>query len=125
MSRLNILIVEDDPINILVAEKLLEKNFNIHTAKSALDAIDSVTKKYFDVILMDINLGDEQLDGIDVMKKIRNELNINSCKIYAVTSYALFDDRERFLKEGFDAYFSKPINKELIIKTINQDYAIV
>jgi two-component system cell cycle response regulator DivK len=125
MSRLNILIVEDDPINILVAEKLLEKNFNIHTAKSALDAIDSVTKKYFDVILMDINLGDEQLDGIDVMKKIRNELNINSCKIYAVTSYALFDDREHFLKEGFDAYFSKPINKELIIKTINQDYAIV
>ena len=48
------------------------------------------------------------------MKKIRNELNINSCKIYAVTSYALFDDRERFLKEGFDAYFSKPINKEHI-----------
>jgi two-component system cell cycle response regulator DivK len=125
MSRLNILIVEDDPINILVAEKLLEKNFNIHTAKSALDAIDSVTKKYFDVILMDINLGDEQLDGIDVMKKIRNELNINSCKIYAVTSYALFDDRERFLKEGFDAYFSKPINKELIIKTIQEDYTMV
>ena len=38
---------------------------------------------------------------------------------------ALFDDRERFLKEGFDAYFSKPINKEHIIKTIHQDYAIV
>jgi two-component system cell cycle response regulator DivK len=74
---------------------------------------------------MDINLGDEQLDGIDVMKKIRNELNINSCKIYAVTSYALFDDRERFLKEGFDAYFSKPINKELIIKTIQEDYTMV
>ena len=71
MSRLNILVVEDDPINILVAEKLLEKHFNIHIAKSAEAAIDSVTKTYFDVILMDINLGDDQLDGIDVMKKIR------------------------------------------------------
>ena len=125
MSRLNILVVEDDPINILVAEKLLERYFNIHIAKSAEAAIDSVTKNYFDVILMDINLGDVQLDGIDVMKKIRNELNINSCKIYAVTSYALFDDRERFLKEGFDAYFSIPINKEHIIKTIKEDYALV
>lgn len=125
MSRLNILVVEDDNINILVAEKLLEKHFNIHTAKSADEAIDSVTKTDFDVILMDINLGDDQLDGIDVMKKIRNEFKISSCKIYAVTSYALLDDRERFLKEGFDAYFSKPINKEHIIKTIHQDYAIV
>lgn len=121
MSRLNILVVEDDPINILVAEKLLEKYFNIHIAKSAEAAIDSVTKKYFNVILMDINLGDDQLDGIDVMKKIRNELNIHSSKIYAVTSYALFDDSERFLKEGFDAYFSKPINKDSIIKKVMED----
>ena len=125
MSRLNILVVEDDPINILVAEKLLERYINIHIAESAQDALDRVTKKSSDVILMDINLGDDQLDGIDVMKKIRNELNINSCKIYAVTSYALFDDREHFLKEGFDAYFSKPINKEHIIKTIKEDYALV
>ena len=123
MSRLNILVVEDDPINILVAEKLLEKHFNIHKAKSADEAIDSVTKTYFDVILMDINLGDDQLDGIDVMK-IGNEFKISLSKIYAVTSYALFDDRNA-LKEGFDAYFSKPINKEHIIKTIHQDYAIV
>lgn len=121
MSRLNILVVEDDKINILVAEKLLEKHFNIHTAKSADEAIDSVTKTDFDVILMDINLGDDQLDGIDVMKKIRNEFKISSCKIYAVTSYALFDDRERFLKEGFDAYFSKPINKDSIIKKVMED----
>ena len=52
MSRLNILVVEDDPVNILVAEKLLERYFNIHIAKSAEAAIDSVTKNYFDVILI-------------------------------------------------------------------------
>lgn len=125
MSFLNVLIVEDDPINILVAEKLLEKHFNIYKAKNAKTAIASVTNNKFDVILMDINLGDDHLDGIDVMKKIRYELNINTCKIYAVTSYALPYDKERFLKEGFDAYFPKPINKKHIIKTIYEDYALI
>ena len=117
-----VLIVEDDPINMLIAEKLFSKHFNISKATNGHEALDLVANSDFDVILMDINLGDETLDGIDVMKKIRTELQKPAMKIYAVTSYAMPEDRERFLKEGFDEYFTKPINKQAILERLNQEF---
>ena len=82
----------------------------------------AVIEKFdFDVILMDINLGDDALDGTEVMLKIKANPNKNFIKIYAVTSYALPEDRDRFLNFGFDYYFPKPINKDLIIEKIKED----
>ena len=118
---IRVLIVEDDPINLLVAKKLLEKHFEITSATNGYQALEVIEKFDFDVILMDINLGDDALDGTEVMLKIKANPNKNFIKIYAVTSYALPEDRDRFLNFGFDYYFPKPINKDLIIEKIRED----
>lgn len=119
--EIKVLIVEDDPINMLIARKLLEKHFKISTAVNGIDALNFIKNQAFDVVLMDINLGDDTLDGVEVMHRIKSNFPESNLKIYAVTSYAMPEDREKFLNEGFDAYFPKPINKDEIIERIHQD----
>jgi CheY-like chemotaxis protein len=116
--EVKVLIVEDDLINLLVAKKLLETHFTVSTASKVKDALEIVEIEKFDIILMDINLGDDEMDGIKVMKRIRSMPLSYAQKIYAVTSYAMPEDKQRFLQEGFDYYFAKPINKELIVERI-------
>lgn len=118
---IRVLIVEDDPINLLVAKKLLEKHFEITSATNGYQALEIIESSDFDLILMDINLGDDAIDGTEVMQKIKGNPNKKYIKIYAVTSYALPEDRERFLSFGFDYFFPKPINKDLIIEKIKED----
>lgn len=121
VDTISVLIVEDDPINLLIARKLLEKHFTITSVMNGNAALEKVNQYHFDVILMDINLGDEDLDGIEVMRRIRQQEHLNELKIYALTSYAMPEDKERFINEGFDFYFPKPINKDLIIEKIKSD----
>ncbi len=69
---------------------------------------------------MDINLGSNSLDGEEIMKVIKANPDNQNIKIMAVTSYAMPGDKQRFLDAGFDAYFSKPINKKEIIKEVKE-----
>lgn len=121
VDTISVLVVEDDPINLLIARKLLEKHFTITSVMNGHDALNAVNEKHFDVVLMDINLGDEDLDGIEVLRRIKLHKKFENLKIYAVTSYAMPEDKERFLNEGFDFYFAKPINKDQIISKIQED----
>jgi len=119
--EITVLVVEDDPINMLVAQKLLEKSFIIYTASKANIALELISQQKFDIILMDINLGSDSIEGIELMQQIKNEEKENAPKIYAVTSYAMPEDKEKFLNFGFDWYFPKPISKEMIIEKIKLD----
>ena len=118
IKDLEVLIVEDDAINRLIAVKLFQKHLNLSVAKDGYEAIEMASKQSFDVILMDINLGDITMDGIDVMNKIRQNFTHQKAKIYALTAYSLPNDKEKFLKEGFDYYFSKPFDKNMILQQI-------
>jgi CheY-like chemotaxis protein len=64
----------------------------------------------YDLILMDINLGDPEKDGVYYLKELR-KTRYQKKPIVAVTAYAMSGDRERFMDAGFDEYFSKPIEK--------------
>ncbi|HXA01709.1 MAG TPA: response regulator [Cytophagaceae bacterium] len=119
-EKKKILIVEDDDINMFILESLLKKEFVLTKAKNAGEALKLAEENKFDAVLMDINLGNESIDGIEAMKRIRDmEKNVDT-QIFAVTSYALPEDRKRFLDEGFDAYFPKPLLKEDLIRELNK-----
>jgi CheY-like chemotaxis protein len=119
-EKKKILIVEDDEINMFILDRLLRKEFLLSKAKNAGEALQLAEADKFDAVLMDINLGNDSMNGIEAMKLIRSmERNI-SAKIFAVTSYALPEDRQRFLDEGFDAYFPKPLLKEDLIRELNK-----
>ncbi|MEO1255240.1 MAG: response regulator, partial [Bacteroidota bacterium] len=125
LTRMNILIVEDNEINAKLLNIMLkELKFIDHThiASDAKTAIAASVKTHFDIVLMDINLGDGQMDGIETMKVLKSREDYKEIPIYAITCYSLPGDREKFLKEGFDRYFSKPVSQEQLLESIREDY---
>jgi CheY-like chemotaxis protein len=118
-EKKKILIVEDDEINMYIMDKLLKKEFVLSKANNGDEALQLAGDNHFDVVLMDINLGNTSIDGIEVMKRIRCMEMHKSTPIFAVTSYAMPEDNRRFLDLGFDAYFAKPLQKENLIEKIN------
>ena len=117
MTRL--LCVEDDSINAFIMEKLLGKDYDIVIAEDGDSCIKLLENKIFDVILLDINLGRGKMDGIELLSVLRTMKGYSETPVFAITSYALPGDREKFLGHGFDSYFSKPIDRDKLIIEIN------
>lgn len=113
-----ILYVEDDPINAYVLQKMLA-NFTIDIAKNGEEGMNMCEETKYDLILMDINLGDPQKDGVYYLTELRKGAYAET-PIVAVTAYAMSGDRERFMDAGFDEYFSKPIEKLRLLLFIEQ-----
>jgi CheY-like chemotaxis protein len=115
-----ILYVEDDVINALVMQKLLKAEFEVIHSLDGETCLELLDRDKFDLILMDINLGKGKMNGVETMHQIKANPKTRDLKVITVTSYALPEDKERFLREGFDAYIPKPIERQLLLKTIHQ-----
>lgn len=103
---------------MLIARKFLEKRFDVDTSFSGEKALEMVAEKPYDVVIMDINLGEDTLDGIEAMKRIREMPEAKATGVFAITSYAMPEDKDRFLQLGFDEYFAKPYDKNVLINAI-------
>lgn len=114
----NILYVEDDDINALVLTKMLNGHYNVHVVSDGEQCLEIMQNAAFDLVLMDINLGTGKMNGIETMKKIKEQEKLRHIPVFAVTSYAMPGDREGYLKEGFDKYFPKPIVKKDLLAAI-------
>ncbi|GAB4377818.1 MAG: hypothetical protein Kow0075_06950 [Salibacteraceae bacterium] len=118
---MKILYIEDDPVNAYVLKKMLS-GFSVDVAESGQHGMEMAAGCDYDLILMDINLGEGERDGIYYMRQLR-ENGYSEKPIVAVTGYAAYGDRERFMDEGFDEYFSKPVEKLRLILFIEQHRA--
>jgi len=116
----HVLVVEDDHINAFIVKKFLDGEYNVLLAENGKSALDQAAETDFDIILMDINLGDDQLDGVEVLNRLREMKSYNTKPIIATTAYAMAGDRERFLAAGFDGYLPKPIKRDDLITTIQE-----
>ena len=115
-----ILYVEDDPINALVMQRLLKKHYEVVHVTDGETCLSMLDTETFDLILMDINLGKGKMDGVETLHRIRANPATNKIIVITVTSYALAEDKERFLREGFDAYLAKPVDRQVLLKTLDQ-----
>lgn len=113
-----ILLVEDDRINQIVIEKMLKsEGYEVDLAINGIEAIQKSMYKGYDAILMDIQM--PLLDGLNATEQIRNSRDINEkTPIIALTAFALKGDEEKFLDAGMDAYLSKPVDRLLLVNTI-------
>ncbi|MDR1127755.1 MAG: response regulator [Treponema sp.] len=105
-----ILIVDDIQINLIVAQGLLSLyRMDIHTAISGARAIEMVSRRSYDLILMDHMM--PEMDGIETAKAIRalDRSYARSIPIVALTANAVSGMKEMFLKNGFNDFLSKPI----------------
>lgn len=105
---------------MLIARKFLENRFEVDTSFSGEKALEMISEKSYDVVVMDINLGEDTLDGIEAMKRIRQMPDREKTAVFAITSYAMPEDKDRFLNLGFDEYFAKPYDKNILIKAIEE-----
>ena len=108
----NVMVVEDEATSIFIAERALQEHYNVDCVTNGYDAILALKTKQYDVILMDINLGDEQMDGIRTMRQIRQGTKHPKVKIIAVTAHS--DARDWYRKEGFDELYLKPVAPRII-----------
>lgn len=116
-----VLLVEDNEINQDVTRLYLEHlGFKVDVVSNGLDAINLYKKKYYKIILMDIQMPD--MDGIAVTQKIRHiEAETKSHSyIIAITANAMRGDRENYVKAGMDDYLSKPFSEQELKAVISK-----
>ena len=113
LSGKHILLVDDQPLNLEVAKKILEKKKMIVTIASngqqAVDIFSSSTYNYFDAILMDIQM--PVMNGLDASKAIRNLERADARKIpiIAMTANTFDEDKKKSSEAGMVAHLGKPI----------------
>jgi two-component system sensor histidine kinase/response regulator len=120
--KLNILLAEDDPVNRVLAQKLLQKQghavTSVNKGRETVQRWEQNRSHQFDVILMDVQV--PQMDGLQASSLIREkELTTGAhTPIIALTAHAIKGDRERCLAAGADGYITKPINPAELVETI-------
>ena len=119
----HVLIVEDDSISQFILQKMLGNDFQVTIAKNSEEVFNILSSQRFSIILMDINLGEDSMNGTEIMQNIKSYPEYGSPCIFAVTSYALPEDENAFLKEGFDHYLAKPVKKEELMAAIKNRLA--
>jgi PAS domain S-box-containing protein len=108
--RLRVLLAEDNPVNQRLTERLLQKRGHaVVLAADGREAIDTVARDAFDVVLMDVQM--PGMNGFEATAAIRasEQGTGKRTPIVAITAHVLNGDRERCLEAGMDAYISKPV----------------
>jgi CheY-like chemotaxis protein len=113
-----ILVVEDNPDNMMTVKALLKDHFVIIEAEDGQIGVNQAITHIPHLILMDISL--PVMDGIKALQAIRNIDNLRHIPIVALTASAMKGNREEILSYGFDGYIPKPVEEELLIKTISE-----
>ncbi|MCA9537724.1 MAG: response regulator [Myxococcales bacterium] len=112
-----VLVVEDNPVNRMVAEKLLARlQVNIESAVDGRQGIDAALAGHFDLVLMDCQM--PEVDGYEATRHLR-EVGYTR-PIVALTANAMEGDRERCLDAGMDDFLAKPLRKDALLAALDR-----
>ena len=115
-----ILVVDDDPVNLQVAERQLKRlKAEISLASSGVDALEWLEKKHFDLIFVDCQM--PHMDGFEFVKILRQLPQlIPGTPVIALTALGRDEDRERALQGGFSDFLAKPAQLEDVQKLLGR-----
>jgi two-component system cell cycle response regulator DivK len=112
-----VLVVEDNELNMKLFHDLLEASgYDIVQTRNGLEAIDLAREHHPDLILMDIQL--PEVSGLEVTKWIKEDDELRTIPVIAVTAFAMKGDEERIRQGGCEAYLSKPISVNSFLDTV-------
>ncbi|MDR1686967.1 MAG: response regulator, partial [Desulfovibrio sp.] len=108
--EVDVLVVDDLPVNLLVAEGLLAPyGVRVFTCLNGREAVELVRKRSFDLVLMDHMM--PEMDGVEATRAVRamDSAYCRTMPVVALTANAVAGMREMFLENGFNDFISKPI----------------
>ena len=114
-STLEVLYIEDNPVNVLLLEGLVELRsyVRLSTAADGLSGVAKALAQRPDVVLVDMQLPD--IDGNEVLRRLRAEATLANTTVIALSANAMPEDVERARALGFDDYWTKPINFQRVL----------
>jgi CheY-like chemotaxis protein len=115
-----VLVVEDDAINLMVFKRYLSPHFAVMAASEAEDALALLQHQPADLLLLDIELGDPNMDGVALLAAIRQLPGYQNVPAIASTAYVGKEDTRRLMAAGFDAHSPKPIDKEALLAIVDK-----
>ncbi len=122
LSKLRIILVEDNETNQKIARKLLQLfGYSVKVANNGQEALELISTYGCDIVLMDCQM--PVMDGFTATRILREKEKDSThgrLPIIAMTAHALAGDRERCLNAGMDEYVSKPIVEETLIETLEK-----
>ena len=118
LKDINILLVEDNELNQLLAVKVFEKwDKKIDIANNGVEAIEKISTNFYDIILMDIQM--PGMDGIELTRYIRSSMGEKSnIPIIALTAHATKGEERRCFENGVNDYLSKPYNFDVLLNKL-------
>jgi CheY-like chemotaxis protein len=119
-NDVTVLLVEDNPINQMVATEILASaGITVDKASSGTEAILALRSKPYDAVLMDVQM--PEMDGLEASRYIRNQLKMADVPIIAMTAHAMYGDRERCLAAGMNDYVPKPIDRKQLFSALRNN----
>lgn len=114
-----VLIVEDNELNMKLFHDLLEaQGYEILQTRDGMEALKMAREHKPDLILMDIQL--PEVSGLEVTKWIKEDDDLKSIPIIAVTAFAMKGDEEKIREGGCEAYIAKPISVSNFLATVEK-----
>ncbi len=111
LSKLHVLLVDDDALNCLIAKEfLLVFGVSVTIAENGQIALDTLQKQAIDIVLLDIQM--PVLDGYQTIKAIRRNKKWTHLPVIALSAHALATERDKSLAAGMNDYLSKPVDPE-------------
>jgi sigma-B regulation protein RsbU (phosphoserine phosphatase) len=105
---MRILIVDDEPINVLLLESLLKNKYDTTSAENGLEAYNKIVESPPDIVLLDILM--PYMDGFETLEKIKTNKNLENTIVIMVTAKVEKDDVKKAMLLGADDYIKKPID---------------
>jgi len=117
---LRILLAEDNVVNQKLALRILQQmGYRADLASNGLEAVESVRRQTYDVVLMDVQM--PEMDGLDAAREICAQWSAEQRpRIVAMTANAMQGDRDMCLAAGMDDYLTKPIRVERLVEALTQ-----
>lgn len=114
----SLLVVEDNRETQLILKAIFRNKYKTSFAESVLDAIDQISSKYFDLILLDLNLNSGG-NGRTLLLLLKEDELTKNIPVIINTAYDIKPEEEEFFQKNANGFLAKPINKKILLQTID------
>ncbi|HLU24084.1 MAG TPA: response regulator [Longimicrobiales bacterium] len=123
MAKATILVVDDDPDAVEIAESYLSaQGYEVHTAYGGQEALAKLEEVQPDAVLLDVMM--PEMDGWEVSRAIKNHPRFRDVRVIMFTARGDFTDKQEGLRSGADDYIVKPVRLDDLGQTVERNLEV-